>query len=208
MFARLFVVALLLVSYAAIATDDVSRVKDAPVISVAWKKLSVEDAHAVCLEHGRASCSIMVNQVCYIYAPDVRSLQYLFGRSFMECLNGETTAKSPALDAPVETFHYMLTKWDDVDPICSIAETEHMQYRFITDSFSINRRNEGVGSKSGSWIRGCMLQGEDKQKYLVMPIPTNNVLEDLDTVGHEIKHVFDGSWHDKFGQSKPGVFLN
>lgn len=184
---------------------DVSSLQDTPVITIAWQKTPFNEVQKYCINHGAAACSIVVDNVCHIFAPDMLQLQYLLGRSFIECITGVTTAKAATVGAPMQTFNYKQVDRHDTNQACKLSKLGE-QMHFITDDYSINQHVIGDGGTT----LGCIMYGTDMRKYIIVPkiVDFEQDFDQKRTTGHEIKHVFDGYWHTNEGVAKPGVFAN
>lgn len=162
-----------------------------------WHKKSRGELADVCINPGAASCSVIADNVCHIYAPDNQeSFKYL-GREFYSCAHGKSASAKVALAGDRMTVNYEFLPFSSTDSACIRATNTN-----ITLPFRI--RGSAGGRDRSSWKTGCWVE----ERNLIIALQPDDIGL-AETIGHELKHKVDGLWHQgPLATPRPGVFIH
>ena len=163
-------------------------------VSFIWHKTARVDLIDICANPGAASCSITVDNVCHIYAPDnEQSFPYL-GREFYACANQKANTAKRGSPGEVMTVNYILVAFRDSDHTC-------IRYTNYNTSLPFRVRGASQGRNRNTWKTGCWVE---ERNLIIALFP--NELGLASTLGHELKHKVDGLWHGSKGEVRQGAF--
>lgn len=156
-------------------------------IYVLWHKVPLAGIRHYCLNENEGSCSIVLDDICHIFAPDTRFGLAYVGRAFVDCTYQRRTTARP----------FERTAFLTPEELKKSVSKVHYWYA---------RRLETIETVCNMRANACFHNLSNNTVLIVIPVPKS--VTNLITIGHEIKHVSDGMWHDSDGVPHPGVFVH
>lgn len=156
-------------------------------IYVKWHKVPLANMRHYCLNEQDVSCSIVIEDICHIFAPDTRFGLMYIGRAFVDCTyKRQTTAR------PFERTAF-------------ITPSE-LKKSLTTVRYWYAGNIETIETACNMRANACFHTISNDLVLIIVPVPKS--VTNLITIGHEIKHVSDGLWHSSDGVPYPGVFIH